>query len=156
MFKKIGKGGLLVALLGSGLSAGMVEPLYATGWRSSPLIAENADASFSYDKTDMIGYWVGQIETKSGDLVSVRMRIYSTSDANLGLELIYGGNRHCTLNGALEGQLNGAYRFSLTSRGGVYCDKLGQLSLMMNSGSSMSYTLKSLKGQVLETGSVTR
>ncbi|NTV93178.1 MAG: hypothetical protein HGA72_07945 [Chlorobiaceae bacterium] len=160
MYRNVRKAALIVALLGLVPGFRMVEPAKNLVWLPSGLIAENialaSDEALKPDKSALIGNWVGQVKTKSGDLVSVKIRVYKKGDGFVGLEMIYGGKRSCTLDGEYAGELNGAYRFSLTSRNGGYCDKLGQISMSIDSDTRISYVVTNTNGQEVERGSVNK
>lgn len=160
MFRKIRYAVVVIVMVINAVCSLQAKAVMADGRCLSPKIAAiNAFrkvTSHTGADTEITGDWSGQIETKSGDLVSIRLNIYQAGNNNIGIKLKYGGKRSCMLEGSLEGQLNGAYRFSLQSKGGRYCDKIGQLSLTPQSSASMSYTIIGQNGRIIESGSLTR
>jgi hypothetical protein len=156
MYRNFRKAALIVALLGLMPGFRMVEQAKTVLWHPAAIVAENnvlmAETVTRPEKSAIIGNWVGQIETKNGDLVSVKMRVYPKSEGSLGFEMIYGGKRSCTLDGSYEGELKGEFRFSLNSKGGVYCDNLNQVSLAVISTDQISFKVTNKNGQVVETG----
>lgn len=156
MHKKLKLTAFVVALFGGALCNWSWSSSMVPEWRSSPLIASAYAAKHDESSSALIGNWKGQILTPSGRTVSLKMHISADAQGLPELEMIYGGARSCTLDGLYEGWAQGESRFSLRSRGGIYCDKLSTLSLMMQPDSTLFYIVRDWNGNVVESGKVMR
>ncbi len=112
----------------------------------------NSGVSGAAPDARLVGSWDGQVVTGSGKLVGVELTVAPGARA---LELDYGGNRACTLEGKYAGNLNGKEVYSLESNnGGSFCDAAEEMQLSVV-GKGLHYLIR-FTDQADESGDLER